>query len=222
MRCPIEHCTEKAPPRGVLCPIHWCLVPERIQLTVTRLFNPEASREDQSGAYFAAALEAVEVAARAAKMVSAVPRLRALTLHRPWAWLIAAGHKPLENRTWDPPDAMIGQHLAIHAGQTIDSDGAEWVRRTFGIDFPARAWDTGIVAVAVVDRVFHGGQRDSLFDVLATSPWFIGDVAWVFREVVAMPGVGVKGAQGLWTVPEDVAAQVWYRRAVGLAKGDRT
>ena len=44
--------------------------------------------------------------------------LRALTLHQPWASLIAAGEKVYETRSWAPPEGLT--HIAIHAGKTVD------------------------------------------------------------------------------------------------------
>jgi activating signal cointegrator 1 len=40
----------------------------------------------------------------------------ALTLHQPWASLIALGVKTIETRSWPCPPSLIGQPLAIHAG----------------------------------------------------------------------------------------------------------
>ncbi|MBK8468071.1 MAG: hypothetical protein IPL32_19840 [Chloracidobacterium sp.] len=47
--------------------------------------------------------------------------LMALTVHPPWSGMIAAGLKPVENRSWPPPPQLIGQRLAIHAGKSLDS-----------------------------------------------------------------------------------------------------
>jgi hypothetical protein len=41
----------------------------------------------------------------------------ALTLWQPWASLIAEGVKTIETRSWPAPAELIGQHIAIHAGQ---------------------------------------------------------------------------------------------------------
>lgn len=41
--------------------------------------------------------------------------MHAITLHQPWASLIAAGIKDKETRSWAPPKALIGQRIAIHA-----------------------------------------------------------------------------------------------------------
>lgn len=43
--------------------------------------------------------------------------MKALTLHQPWATLIALGVKTVETRSWKAPDSLIGDRFAIHAGQ---------------------------------------------------------------------------------------------------------
>jgi hypothetical protein len=43
--------------------------------------------------------------------------LRALTLHQPWASLVAVGAKTIETRSWAAPEWMIGERLLIHAGK---------------------------------------------------------------------------------------------------------
>ncbi len=59
--------------------------------------------------------------------------MRALTLHQPWAWAVAAGHKVVENRTWAPsPKAVrLGDLFAVHAGKTYDDAGEQWIRERF-------------------------------------------------------------------------------------------
>ena len=43
--------------------------------------------------------------------------MKAITLHQPWASLIASGAKRIETRSWKPPDSLIGTEIAIHAGK---------------------------------------------------------------------------------------------------------
>ena len=43
--------------------------------------------------------------------------MKALTLHQPWASLIAEGPKTVETRSWSAPAWVIGQRIAIHAGK---------------------------------------------------------------------------------------------------------
>ncbi|MFD0366314.1 ASCH domain-containing protein [Nocardia sp. GCM10030253] len=61
--------------------------------------------------------------------VSARPDLRVLSVRRPWANLIVAGRKTVENRSWST--AYRGR-LVIHAGRTWVPAAAE-LSRTLGI-----------------------------------------------------------------------------------------
>lgn len=42
--------------------------------------------------------------------------MKAVTLHQPWASLVALKVKTIETRSWPCPPSLIGQPLAIHAG----------------------------------------------------------------------------------------------------------
>lgn len=44
--------------------------------------------------------------------------MKALTLTCPWAHAIAHWGKNIENRTWQPPRALFGERIAIHAGKS--------------------------------------------------------------------------------------------------------
>ena len=50
--------------------------------------------------------------------------MKALTLTPEWAWAVTALDKRVENRTWRPPERMIGQRIAIHAGKARPDIGA--------------------------------------------------------------------------------------------------
>lgn len=41
--------------------------------------------------------------------------MHAITIHQPWASLIAIGAKPYETRAYPPPRKLIGQRIAVHA-----------------------------------------------------------------------------------------------------------
>jgi len=66
--------------------------------------------------------------------------MRALSLHRPWGELIAAGLKRIETRDWwSLPKCLLGGRVAIHAAKKIDKAAArriEGVCRELGIDPP--------------------------------------------------------------------------------------
>ncbi|MGH3658983.1 MAG: hypothetical protein ACRDUA_20195, partial [Micromonosporaceae bacterium] len=48
---------------------------------------------------------------------------------QPWATLIFAHGKDVENRVWTPPDGVVGQRIAIHAGRTVDHELATAAHR---------------------------------------------------------------------------------------------
>ena len=43
----------------------------------------------------------------------------AITLHQPWASLIALGVKTVETRSWPAPARLVGQTITIHAGKRV-------------------------------------------------------------------------------------------------------
>jgi len=132
--------------------------------------------------------------------------LRAITLHRPWAYAIAHLGKRVENRTWPCPLAP-GSLLAIHAGRKYDKQAADWIRQNFGFDCPPDGAEhpTGIVAIAR----FCGNVTASEY------PWFVGPIGWQLADVVVIPPVPCSGQQGLWSVPADWLPSVRkaYRQA---------
>ena len=45
--------------------------------------------------------------------------MHAITLHQPWASLIALGIKTVETRSWPAPARLVGRTIAIHAGKRV-------------------------------------------------------------------------------------------------------
>ena len=43
----------------------------------------------------------------------------AITLHQPWASLIALRIKTVETRSWPAPAQLVGQSIAVHAGKRV-------------------------------------------------------------------------------------------------------
>jgi hypothetical protein len=156
--------------------------------------------------------------------------MRALTLRHPWAFSIAHWGKRIENRSWKPPTALIGQRIAIHGGaKPGKADGYRaGAVRIFADLFevyghPAAFHEattyrelanialnesSGIVATAIIERWVKFGSDD----IAEQDPWFDkqpGNIGWVLRDVVTLEKpVPCKGAQGLWNLPDDVLAQV--------------
>ncbi len=122
----------------------------------------------------------------------------ALTVHQPWAALIAAGRKTIENRSWDRR-SILGTRIAIHAGKMQD-DNIDLNEIPAAARKIARAPQPlgAIVCTAVVTG----------FVTSSDSPWFFGPIGWELADVRPWEPIYCSGSQRLWTLPPDVAAQL--------------
>lgn len=127
--------------------------------------------------------------------------MKALTIHQPWAWLIAAGHKDIENRVWPAPCSLIGSTIVIHAGLTRDEFGYSTARNillstgTFGMPEPEElAYGAAIGTARIIGCVCE-----------SESPWFFGPCGFVLvdQRLWAKP-VPVRGAQKFWNFPDNL------------------
>lgn len=169
--------------------------------------------------------------------------MKALTVWQPWASLIVGAppsydehptppQKPVENRGWAPPRALIGQRIAIHAAKKMDEDVLDTIQDLF-LDklhgevrtpyakpslFPIAA----VVGVATLTGAIVRRHDGSIVDAFSTSGgptvevgedvrrFYNADaIGWLLedRRALAAP-VPCRGSQGIWTLPADVAARV--------------
>lgn len=75
--------------------------------------------------------------------------MKAISLHQPWASLIMCGAKRVETRSWRPPEALIGQRIAIHAAKRIDDCVLDHPFSDYIAD-PVRDAPQGVVLGSVV------------------------------------------------------------------------
>lgn len=119
----------------------------------------------------------------------------ALTVHQPYAHLIAAGRKPIETRTWA---TRYRGPLLIHASKR---------RAGAPLDLPRGQ------VVALVDLVDVRPLRVD-DEAAACTPYKPGRFAWVLDNVVRLePGVPCRGMQGLWRPSAEVLAACFGGRA---------
>lgn len=131
-------------------------------------------------------------------------RIRALTISQPWASMIAAGIKWVENRHWDAPASCLGGMIAIHAGK-----GLQYLTKEEVSDYSTGA----IIATAKLARCIRIGDirrgaietPDVIVDrlsvtyrQLAEHPFTGGTVCWVLQDIQAIEPIAYRGAQGLW------------------------
>ena len=96
--------------------------------------------------------------------------MKALSIKQPWAWLIANGHKPVENRIWRYQPKFRGPFL-IHAGKRPDVLDDRFIKlcRRRRITIPKNLPLGGIVGQAEIVDVVTASR----------SPWFFGPVGFV-------------------------------------------
>ena len=152
--------------------------------------------------------------------------MKAISLHQPWASLIAVGVKTVETRTRKPPAGLMGQRIAIHAAKRPMKE-AEYADFTDamneigsatldGQEFPlgaivatARLADAWQVAYTSLDldapevhpdgypQVF--GDADETCKADPYGDFSVGRWLWFLEDVEAVtPPVPEKGRQGFW------------------------
>jgi hypothetical protein len=103
--------------------------------------------------------------------------VKALSVRQPWAWLIVAGYKDVENRKWA---TNFRGKIYIHAGKILDRAGLTLITSgSMNINQDIRdavrhnSWTLGAIIgeVEIVDCVT---QSDS--------PWFKGPYAFVLER----------------------------------------
>lgn len=136
--------------------------------------------------------------------------MKALTIRQPWAWVVASGLKPVENRTWPPPRSLA--RFAVHAASTPDSAAWQWpaMRASRGLwrpDMPAAA-TAAVVAVATLHSAHEAHDCPHGDD--CTRWGFQGDPMWhwVISTVPLDHPVPCPGQLKVWALPLAVEARV--------------
>ncbi|MFA4945892.1 MAG: hypothetical protein WC789_14490 [Lentisphaeria bacterium] len=157
--------------------------------------------------------------------------MKALTIHQPYAGLVALGHKPEENRGRRPPQSIIGVRSAIHAGLVTDllPDGL-WTGPLPDLCAVTGAVvGTGVVCGWVeVNEWTDGPYIADYYGVSGAeaikhmrSKWRIRGhrVLWIYRDCIPLPSpVPCPGQQMLgWTLPPGVEAAVRGQLSRGAA-----
>ena len=122
--------------------------------------------------------------------------MKALSIKQPWAWLICAGHKDIENRTWkigrnsrhgpystrdvDNFSIKLPERVYVHAGKKFDEEALELLTERFP--------ETNMSLLNPAARNVLGaiiGEIDILDCVTESeSPWFTGPYGFVLSNPV--------------------------------------
>lgn len=116
--------------------------------------------------------------------------MKALSIMQPWAWLIAHGHKDIENRTWR---TNYRGPVLIHAGVRADPDYCD--------EGPRLLWDWPLIEQP--DEFGFGGivGEAEIVDCVSasSSPWFFGPYGFVIRNARPLPFLRCRGHLGFFT-----------------------
>jgi len=115
--------------------------------------------------------------------------LKALSVRQPWAWLLAHGHKNIENRVW--PTKYTGDFL-IHAGKKMEEDMkfAYSLCHSQHITLPTHFDRGGFIGVARITGCVTNSN----------SPWFEGPFGFVISDARPLPFYPYRGLLKLWEV----------------------
>lgn len=152
--------------------------------------------------------------------------MRALTLSQPYAGLVAASVKLVENRSRPIiRREEFGRPFGLHASREIKPDIYERIYEIAPELRPRSAtkkelarWyhlsriTSAVIAVATIDRAVD--DYDTLDAELgAQRRWYSGPIGYVLRDVRVLPTpVPCRGRLGFWTLPRDVEARVVAQR----------
>ena len=131
--------------------------------------------------------------------------MRALTLHQPWASLIAEGHKKRETRGYPAPEFIIGKRIAIHAGKTLESGRNDRGWQNTIDELLGTGWQTLIPRGAIVATAVLYGTWECTMDNLPSVQerklgyYTPGRHMWLLRDVEKLDDpIPCRGYQGFW------------------------
>lgn len=118
--------------------------------------------------------------------------MKTLTVCQPWAWLIVAGIKRIENRTWR---TKYRGPLAIHAGKSRKWITPGYFHMRDNYDLPAAAELAFGAVLGVVELVDVVSIDDPKMQrqCFAEGPW-----CWVLGDARAIEPIVCNGKQLLW------------------------
>lgn len=147
----------------------------------------------------------------------------ALSIRQPWAWALVHGGKNPENRTWPPPERLIGRRWLAHASQRVEVADLEFAASLAGLSF------TGDVAVELrqlprgaivgsfrLDGYHHARDcrsvitdADERFGRFCTRWAADGQYHWEVADPRPLfEPLDVRGRLGVWYLPPDIAAEI--------------
>lgn len=127
--------------------------------------------------------------------------MKALSLIQPWAYLVAAGIKDVENRDWLPYKSILGQRIVIHASKKKSITEFAIANSIYGktpllqygkVDDPAGVFGAAIGTAIIEDFVTEHDSK-----------WFFGTYGYVMKDALLWERpVPYIGKLGFWEFPD--------------------
>jgi hypothetical protein len=116
--------------------------------------------------------------------------MKALAVRQPYAWLIVAGRKPIENRSWK---TEYRGPLLIHSALKMHVNPVNEIKSRHAVKIDLNAFQFGgiIGQVELVDIVTQ-----------STSPWFQGTFGWILERPRFVRFTPWRGLQGFFEGPD--------------------
>lgn len=127
--------------------------------------------------------------------------MKALSLSQPWAAVVAAGLKSIENRSWKPHAAIIGHTFAIHAAKSYDREAVVPLTNVLG-----ERWRS--VPHLDARGAIIGTARLTGFVEASSDPFFFGPYGLLLDGITALTPIPCRGALGFWEIPDDVQIMI--------------
>lgn len=162
----------------------------------------------------------------------------ALTIHQPWATLIAIGAKCVETRDWPPPANLLGEEILIHAGKHPAGGSTKAAEVSFrreceeepflsallaaGYSNPGEMPRGAVIATARIKRASRM-TPESILALEQRNPterafgfYDVGRYAWVLDQIRRLEEpVPARGMQKLWRPKVEVVQAVESQRWSG-------
>lgn len=125
----------------------------------------------------------------------------AISIRQPFAWLILAGIKDIENRTWR---TKYRGRIYIHAPSVWDKSGAKKFSKYGVPEDNDQGWPMSLGFGGIVGSV-------EIVDCVEKHPssWFNGKVGFVLKNPIFIAaGVQCPGQLGIWKVPQAVLLKI--------------
>ena len=148
---------------------------------------------------------------RRAPDLSRCNQVYAITLHQPWASLIALGIKTVETRSWPAPERLVGQTIAVHAGKRVVRQPGDRIEQELRARL-GEGWRRTIPAGAVLATATLAGMARVAYVNLMTGSAVhdvgteMGCAVGVARTNIDPGGVTSGPAAGCGSLP------TWWRR----------